>query len=125
MKNIDRRLGKLEDKLGIATDRPRVVVIMSDLIGRGLDDDTCLQILREGGFPPANAVSTVDLCEIPTGLSEKETERFIRENGAKICGIGIAQSQGSTVNGESVPRRQRSGSLRIVVEDVEDGGGAR
>jgi len=98
---------------------------MSDLVGRGLDDDTCLQILREGGFPPANAVSTVDLCEIPGGLSAKETERFVRENGAKICGIGIAQSQGSTVNGESVPRRQRSGSLRIVVEDVEDGGGAR
>jgi hypothetical protein len=122
MKSIDRRLGKLEDKLGIATNRPRVVVIVSDLVGRGLDDDTCLQILREGGFPPANAVSTVDLCEIPVGLSAKETERFIRENGAKICGIGSAQSQGSTVNGESVPRRQRSGSLRIV---VEDGGGAR
>jgi len=129
MKSIDRRLGKLEDRLGIATNRPRVVVVMSDLVGRGLDDDTCLQILREGGFPPANAVSTVDLCEIPGGLNAKETERFIRENGAKICGIGSAQSQGPTVKEDcgSVPRRQRSesGSLRIVVEDVEDGGVAR
>ena len=86
MKSIDRRLGRLEVKLGIATNRPSVVVVMSDLIGRGLDDDTCLQILREGGFPPADAVATVDLCEIPGGLSAEETERLIRENGAKICG---------------------------------------
>jgi len=85
MKSIDRRLGKLEDRLGIATNRSRVVVVMSDLIGRGLDDDTCLQILREGGFLPAGDVATVDLCEIPGGLSAKETETFIRENGAKIC----------------------------------------
>ncbi len=72
--SIDRRLDKLEDKLGIATNRPRVVVVMSDLVGRGLDDDTCLQILREGGFPPAGDVATVDLCLIPAGLSAKETE---------------------------------------------------
>jgi hypothetical protein len=93
MKSIERRLGTLEHKLGIATNRPRLVVVMSDLIGRGLDDDTCLKILRECGFPPANAVSTVDLCEIPGGLSAEETESFIRENGAKICGIGEGQCE--------------------------------
>jgi hypothetical protein len=93
-------------------------------VGRGLDDDSCLQILREGGFPPANAVSTVDLCKIPGGLSAKETETFIRENGAKICSGHVPTV---TEDDGSVPRRQRSGSgsLRIVVEDVEDGGGAR
>lgn len=87
MKSVERRLGRLEVKLGIATNRPGIVVVMSDVIGRGLDDDTCLQILGEGGFPRAGAVGMVDLCEIPGGLSAKETEIFIRENGAKICGI--------------------------------------
>src|SRR5256885_459395 len=124
MKSIDRRLGKLEDKLGIATNRPRVVVIMSDLVGRGLDDDTCLQILREGGFPPAGDVATVDLCDIPGGLSAEETETFIRENGAKICGTDSAQGRIPTDQKDhtNAQRRRRSGpgSFRIVVEDVED-----
>jgi hypothetical protein len=86
MKTIDRRLGKLEDRLGIATNRPRIVVVMSDAGRRGLDDDTCLRVLREGGFPAASAVAIVDLCEIPVGLTARETEEFVRENGAKICG---------------------------------------
>jgi len=124
MKSIEQRLGKLEDRLGITTNRPRVVVIMSDLVGRGLDDDTCLQILREGGFPPAGDVATVDLCEIPGRLSAEETETFIRENGAKICGPDNAQSQVLTVKEDNTnaQRRRRSGpgSFRIVVEDVED-----
>jgi len=64
MKSIDRRLGRLEVKLGIATNRPRVVVVMSDLVGRGLDDDTCLQILREGGFPPGRPGEEVPPMEI-------------------------------------------------------------
>jgi len=86
MKSVDRRLGKLEDRSGIGRNRTRLVLVMSDAERRGLDDDTCLQILREGGFPPANAVAIVDLCEIPVGLNAKETEEFVRENGAKICG---------------------------------------
>ena len=98
---------------------------MSDLIGRGLDDDTCLRILREAGFPPANAVATVDLCEIPGGLSAEETERFIRENGAKICGI---DSQAPTVKEDhrnAQRRRSGPGSLWIAVEDVENDAVAR
>lgn len=40
---------------------------------------------RKGGFPPAGRVGMVDLTQIPVGLNAKETERFVRENGAKIC----------------------------------------
>jgi len=86
MNSIDRRLGKLEDGLGIGRNRTRLVLVMSDAGRRGLDDDTCLRILREGGFPAASAVAIVDLCEIPVGLNATETEKFVRENGAHICG---------------------------------------
>ena len=86
MNSIDRRLGKLEDGLGIGRNRTRLVLVMSDAGRRGLDDDTCLRILREGGFPAASVVAIVDLCEIPVGLNATETEKFVRENGAHICG---------------------------------------
>lgn len=32
--------------------------------------------------------------EIPFGLSEEELKRFLRENGAEICGLRDAQNQG-------------------------------
>jgi hypothetical protein len=59
--------------------------------GLALDKDTCVHILRECGYLPRHGVGTVNLGKIPNGLNAKETERFLRENGALVCGLNGAQ----------------------------------
>src|SRR6266852_397873 len=87
MRGIDRRISKLEERLGLTKDL--FLVILSDAVKRRLDDDTCVDILRDGGFLPAGGVATVDLTEIPGGLNAEETKRFVRENGTQICGSRV------------------------------------
>jgi hypothetical protein len=92
-KAIDRRLSKLEDRFGIADDRERVVVTLDGAGSkRALSNDICIQILDEAGLLHTGGFGLVDLTKIPNGLSAKETERFLRENGAQLCGSRPAQS---------------------------------
>ena len=51
-----------------------------------IEEDACTKILDEAGFLPTSGIATVNLLDIPGGLNMKEMERFLRENGAKICG---------------------------------------
>ena len=51
-----------------------------------LDAERCVQIVREGGFLPTGRFGVVDLSLIPDGLNAKQTEDFLRENGAQTCG---------------------------------------
>jgi hypothetical protein len=94
MKAIDRRLSKLEERLGLTQEL--FLVVLSYAGKPGLDDDTCVDLLRDGGFLPTGGVATVDLTQIPGGLNAEETKRFVRENGAKICGsrVGGASMEG-------------------------------
>jgi len=53
-----------------------------------LDQDRCIEILGECAVLPAGpAVGVVNLLEVPKGLNAKETERYLRENAAAICGF--------------------------------------
>lgn len=99
MKTFDKRLSKLEDKLGVT--KELFLVVLSDAGRRGLDDDTCVRILREGRLLPAGGVAMVDLTQIPIGLNAEETKRFVRQNGAEICRPRAAQ----TPAGSEVKRR--------------------
>jgi hypothetical protein len=93
MKSIDGRLRKLEDRFGIAKNEPRFVLILDGAGSkRALSDDNCIQILDEAGFLHTSGFGPVDLTQIPNGLNAKETERFLRENGAQLCGSPLAQS---------------------------------
>ena len=53
---------------------------------RGLSDDRCIEILDESSLLDTGGL--VDFTQIPNGLDAKETQRFVRENGARICGWG-------------------------------------
>jgi hypothetical protein len=99
MRAIDRRLSKLEDKLGITNEL--FLMVLSDAVKRGLEGDTCVEILRDGGFLPTGGVAMVDLTEIPGGLTAEEAKRFVRENGARICGSRAAP----TPSGSEMKRR--------------------
>jgi len=84
---IVKRLHRLEDQFGPADGKPQMLLIVSKA-GRGLalDHDACMEILRQSGFLPTGPCGVVDLCEIPESLNAGETERFLRENAAEICG---------------------------------------
>lgn len=86
MKTISKRLCKLESRLGSGPATEPMVFVLSrvDRI-LALDSKRCIQILRESGFLPPGPFCTVNLCNIPESLNEEETERFLRENGTKIC----------------------------------------
>jgi hypothetical protein len=51
-----------------------------------------IEILDEAGFLHTSGFGGVNLVDIPNGLSAKETETFLRESGAQICGPRLAPS---------------------------------
>ena len=95
MKTIASRLSKLEQRLGIAGTASMYLIILNDRELAHTDDaDIYINILDEAGFLHTAGFGTVDFSRIPLGLSGKEAERFVRENGAKICGHRGAQTPG-------------------------------
>jgi hypothetical protein len=77
--------------------------------GRGLalDQDRCIQILRECGFLTTGPVGVVNLGQIPDGLNTKELERFLRKDGAEICGLRSAQNHGGPARGAPQENQRR------------------
>ncbi len=118
MNSIDTRLSKLEHRLGIARNAPRYLLVLTD---RDLEsvEDSYVQILGEAGFLPASGFGVVDLTVIPRGLSAKDEERFVQENGAEICG--------SRVGGfKRRPQVERDATVQSVGQtDSKDGTVAR
>jgi hypothetical protein len=87
MKVISKRLCKLESRFGLGPETEQILLVLTRAQRRlALDEDTCVGILRECGFLPTGHCGLVKLGSIPDGLNAKETERFLREKGAEICG---------------------------------------
>jgi|HubBroStandDraft_6_1064221.scaffolds.fasta_scaffold218943_3 hypothetical protein len=125
MKTFDRRLRKLEDRLGITDAKPRILYIVSRIVQRiGLDRETCIQILDEGGFLRKRGYMSVDLGLVPDGLSAEETKRFLLENGAKICPAGAwgPGAPGKECDGGILSQRsyQQTG-ISAKVKNIEAG----
>ena len=95
MKAISKRLCKLESQFGLGPETEQLLLVVT-AAGKALalDQDRCIQILRECGFLPTGPVGLVNLGEIPDGLNAEELERFLREDGADICGLRSAQNHG-------------------------------
>jgi len=88
MRTLTGRIARLEHRLGVADEKTGILAVVRHS-GCNLNHDWCIGILREYGFLPASGggVHTVYLREIPFGLSEEELKRYLRENGAEICGL--------------------------------------
>jgi hypothetical protein len=89
MRTAIRRIDKLEHRLGIAAAKRPCSVVVATRAGceLALNNDACVEILRESGFlPDGPHFAAVNLLRIPDGLNAKEPERFLREHGAEICG---------------------------------------
>jgi len=116
MKTIASRLSKLEQRFGVAGSAPLYLVIVNDReLAHTNDADMYINILDEASFLHTAGFGTVDFSRIPLGLSGKEAERFVRENGAKICGHRGAQNPG----GPQLEGDQKHSTPSVVIE-LED-----
>ena len=95
MRTIARRLQRLEKGFGLGPESEQLLLVVT-AAGRGLalDQVRCIEILRECGFLPTGTLGLANFGKIPDGLYTKETERFLREQGAEICGFRGAQDLG-------------------------------
>ena len=87
MKTVARRIAKLEHQFGAAQGETPVLLVMSAAASElALDQDRCIEILREcGHLPTGPGFGIVYLYEIPDGLNAQELEKYLREQGAVIC----------------------------------------
>ena len=100
MRTIARRLQRLEEGFGLGpeTEQLLMVVTAADR-GLALDQDRCIEILRERGFLPTGPVGVVNLGDIPQGLNADELERFLRKDGAETRGLRSDQNHGGREGG--------------------------
>ena len=88
MSAIAKRLRRLEEKFGGADGEPPLLLFIYPAGQElALDREACKQVLRESGFLPTGRLGIIDFRTIPEGLTARETERFLRENAAEICGF--------------------------------------
>lgn len=76
----------LEAREAVLDEQPLTLVVSRIGHEVALDEETCGQILRESGFLKGPGLRLIDLGKIPAGLSAAETQSFLREHAAEICG---------------------------------------
>ena len=86
MKSVNRRIGKLEESFGVSKKGRLLVIVSLSSLRLALDEDRCIQILDECGFLQRSGIAMAFLSRIPDELNASETEKFLRTEGAKICG---------------------------------------
>jgi hypothetical protein len=92
MKAVARRIARLENRLAPA-DEDRLLVLLSHSgWGLALDEDRCIEILKEAGHVPARGNVFVDLSVIPLELNAADLERYLREHGGEFSPKGRASA---------------------------------
>ena len=89
MYNRARRIAKLEEQFGTVAGKPPILFVISRVERRlALDRERCIEILGEcGTLPTGHGFAVVNLLNVPRGLNAKETEKYLREHAAEICGF--------------------------------------
>ncbi len=109
MRTIARRLQRLEQGFGLGPETEQLLLVVCRAgWGLALDQDRCIQILRESAFLPTGPVGVVNLGQIPDGLNAEELERFLRKDGAEICGLRSAQNHGGATGGAPQENQRRT-----------------
>jgi hypothetical protein len=81
---ISKRVHNLEKQFGTAGGTQQLLLVVCRAgWGLALDQDRCIEILREAGFLPTGRVGMVDLGGIPDGLNAAELEKYLREHGTR------------------------------------------
>jgi len=86
MKAVLTRIAKLEDRLGTAVGKePLLFVVCHAGQALALDQDKCIEILRETGLLPTGPVGLLSFRHVPAGLNAEETEQHLRNHAEEIC----------------------------------------
>ena len=95
MKTVTRRIAKLEVQFGTTQGEPPFLLVMSAAASElALDQDRCIEILREcGHLPTGPGFGIVNLWEIPDGPNAQELETYLRKDGAQTRGFRGAQDK--------------------------------
>jgi len=94
MKAIASRIRKLEHRIFPDSGQPQGIWV-SVIAGQelALAQDRCIGILRECGFLPKTRFAVLGFWGIPDGLNAGELEKYLRTNGAQICGTARDQQE--------------------------------
>jgi hypothetical protein len=86
MKTVIGRIAELEDRFGTAARKePLLFVVCHADQALALDQDKCIEILRQTGRLPTGPVGLLSFRRVPAGLNAKETEDYLREHAEEIC----------------------------------------
>ena len=87
MKAITNRIRRLQQQLCPDQGQEQRIWVVS-IHGQefALDNNRCVEIPRECGFLPPTRWLVLYFGGIPDSLNAKELERYLRKNGAQICG---------------------------------------
>jgi len=86
MKTVLGRIAELEDRFGTAAGKePLLLVVCQASRKLALDQDKCIEILRETGFLPTGPVGLLSFRHVPAGLNAEETEKYLRDHAEEIC----------------------------------------
>jgi hypothetical protein len=108
VRTIARRLQKLEQDFGLGPESEQLLMVVTAADrGLALDQDRCVQILRECEFLPKGPVGVVNLGDIPKGLNAEELETFLRKDGAVTRGLYGAQNHGEPEGGAPQENQER------------------
>ena len=87
MKTVLGRIAKLEQQFESAERQQTLLVVYGVEVELALDQDRCIQILRESGFLPTGPIGVVSFLGIPQGLNADELERLLRERGGEVTSL--------------------------------------
>jgi hypothetical protein len=92
VRTIARRLQKLEEGFGLGPESEQLLMVVTAADrGLALDQDRCIQILRESGSLPTGPVGVVNLGDIPQGLNAEELERFLRKKMVRRLAVSVPE----------------------------------
>jgi hypothetical protein len=94
VRTIARRPQRLESQFGLGPTEQLLMVVTAAGRGLALDQNRCIEVLRECGSLHTGPVGVANLGDIPRGLNAEELERFLRKDGAEICGLRGARNHG-------------------------------
>jgi hypothetical protein len=119
MRTVTKRINKLENRFGIAAAKRPCTAVVISLAGWELALNT-KGAFRSSVIPGSCHTalsSSVNLCDIPDGLTTEELEKFLRKRGAEICGSGRgvrAVGNGSPLTAQDECRKTLSVAMRIT-----------
>jgi hypothetical protein len=88
MRNLQRRIERLERPVSAGTQAWLQLILMQGGATFAFDLDQCVEVLAQRGFLRTwPCISMLNSLDVPYGLSAKELERYLGEHGAEICNL--------------------------------------